>query len=242
MLTCSVPLWALKYFWDVKQIQQQKLELHFTLTHQGFRRSYPQTPCLCFCGPQRWKASPMERWRISAWLQHLITGLCFFPCKYDFIPAYSSVLMGCGIDWVLQTRAHSSGSKRTASEFLLQDDKRVDFNLDVQNIGYHYVGYESILWVSIVDFAAISSTILFWWEKNMWILQVAIMYFHVFPRTVLSLLVSLIYHPFYIASSLISSFSFIKTFSMIAWILNFSSLVIWTFLSSVVLFPLFLTS
>lgn len=93
----------------------------------------------------------MERWRISAWLQHLITGLCFFPCKYDFIPAYSSVLMGCGIDWVLQTRAHSSGSKRTASEFLLQDDKRVDFNLDVQNIGYHYVGYESILWVSIVD-------------------------------------------------------------------------------------------
>lgn len=63
-------------------------------------------------------------------VQHPIMGLPFFPSKYDFIPVYPSVLMGCGIDWVLQTWAHSS--QRTVSEFLPQDGK-VDFNLDVQN-------------------------------------------------------------------------------------------------------------
>lgn len=182
VVTCSVPLWALKYFWEGKQLQQQKLLLHWHT-----RMSHTVSVLQCPSGVK----NPTGRWRILPWVH--IVGLGFFPCKHHFIP-----LLQC-----LDGMWHWLGATGTGTQFRewknckpipAPGQQKVDFSLDVQNTSYHYAGQELIVWVSIVDVCNHLFCHSFLVRKSMWISQVAIVYFHVFPRIVFSWFPSSITH------------------------------------------------
>jgi len=129
ILTCSVALWALKYFWEMKWLQQKKLELHLYFTMCWHTRMSEQAtlgigntlPMLV--GPSVEAKNPTERQGTLVWLQRCVRWPCCFPCKYYSIQSsvqHLEVMQHC----VAQTCSHSLNSERTAIKFLLRICKK----------------------------------------------------------------------------------------------------------------------
>lgn len=102
------------------------------------------TFCPCLLGVP-WKRSTLQKGRVP----HYVTWLHCFPCKYYFIQSlvqYLDVMQHC----VVQTCSRSLNTERTQSNSCCKS-ARNRFELGFPKYSEHYVRYELVLWVYIVD-------------------------------------------------------------------------------------------